>query len=118
MKMSRSTKTIGFSVPPPLVEEVEQLAKEERRTKSELFREMLRIYQRYRKQRDSDEEQWVMDLIQEAKEEQEKNPLTQEEILKESELIREYGMKQAEKLGIKSKDIDRLIYEHRKRKGA
>jgi metal-responsive CopG/Arc/MetJ family transcriptional regulator len=47
--MSRITKILGFSVPPSMVEEVEQIAQEERRTKSELFREMLRVYQAYRK---------------------------------------------------------------------
>lgn len=49
MSMSRTTKVLGFSVPPALAEEVEQIAQEERRTKSELFREMLRVYQAYRR---------------------------------------------------------------------
>jgi hypothetical protein len=44
------------------------LAKEERRTKSELFREMFHVYQRYRRQHERDEERWGMDLIREAKE--------------------------------------------------
>jgi len=47
--MGRITKVIGFSVPPALAEEIEQVAKAERRTKSELFREMFRVYQVYRK---------------------------------------------------------------------
>ena len=50
--MSRTTKIMGFSVPPAVVKEVETLAKRERRTKSELFREMVRVYRRYRDQRD------------------------------------------------------------------
>ena len=50
--MGRITKVIGFSVPPALAEEVEQVAKAERRTKSELFREMFRVYQVYRRQRE------------------------------------------------------------------
>jgi metal-responsive CopG/Arc/MetJ family transcriptional regulator len=50
IKMSRVTKTIGFSVPPSMAEEFDSIALEERRTKSELFREMLRLYQTYRKQ--------------------------------------------------------------------
>jgi metal-responsive CopG/Arc/MetJ family transcriptional regulator len=64
--MGRSTKVIGFSVPPALAEEVEQVAKAERRTKSELFREMLRVYQHHRQQREREEERWVMELIREA----------------------------------------------------
>jgi metal-responsive CopG/Arc/MetJ family transcriptional regulator len=48
MTMSRVTKIMGFSVPPSMAEEFESIAREERRTKSELFREMLRLYQTYR----------------------------------------------------------------------
>lgn len=112
--MSRITKILGFSVPPALADEVEQLAKEESRTKSELFREMLRVYLSYRKQREINDDRWVMNLIKEAREEQEINPLSKEEILRESERLREYGVKQTEKLGIKSENINRLVYEYKK----
>ena len=47
--MARTATTIGFSVPPEIKAEFERLAREEGRTKSELFREMVR---RYRVQRD------------------------------------------------------------------
>ncbi|GAB4290098.1 MAG: hypothetical protein Kow0067_16320 [Coriobacteriia bacterium] len=46
--MARTAKTVGFSVPPELAEEVERIAAEEGRTKSELFREMVRVYKRER----------------------------------------------------------------------
>lgn len=46
--MARTAKTIGFSVPPELVDEVERIAHAEGRTKSELFREMVRVYKRER----------------------------------------------------------------------
>jgi len=46
--VARTAKTIGFSVPPELVDEVERLAAEEGRSKSELFREMVRVYKRER----------------------------------------------------------------------
>jgi Ribbon-helix-helix protein, copG family len=113
--MGRITKVIGFSVLPALAEEVEQVAKAERRTKSELFREMFRVYQVYRKQREQEEERWVMDLIREAKEEQEKNPMGPEELVKElKELAREVSL-QAKKRGIRPKDVNRIIDESRKR---
>jgi len=113
--MGRVTKVMGFSVPPALAEEVEQIAKAERRTKSELFREMFRVYQLYRKQREQEEERWVMDLIREAKEEQEKNPMGPEDLVKElKELAREVSL-QAKKRGIKYKDVNRIIDESRKR---
>lgn len=116
--MSRTTKMMGFSVPPPLVKEVEQMAKEERRTKSELFREMVRIYQRYRRQREQDEERWVMNLIREAKEEEKRRPMTPEKLRKEDEELARYGEQQAKKLGIKQKDINRIIHEYRAQRRA
>jgi len=42
----RNTKVIGFSVPPEIYEEVLQYAKKEKKTKSELFREMVEVYRR------------------------------------------------------------------------
>ena len=48
----RMTRTWTISLPPALLREAERTAKEERRTKSELVREALRLYikeQRWRK---------------------------------------------------------------------
>lgn len=66
--MSRTTKVLAFSVPPSMVEEVEQMAQEERRTKSELFREMLRVYRSYRKHRPEPDisENWAHSISREA----------------------------------------------------
>jgi len=111
--MSRTTKILGFSVPPIVVREVETLAKEESRTKSELFREMVRVYRRYRQHRDRDEQRWVMNLIEEAKAEEAKSPMNTEDMIAESRRLARYGAAQAKKLGIKPKDVNRLIHEHR-----
>src|SRR5437016_3851563 len=105
--MSRTTQIMAFSVPPTVVKAVETLAKQERRTKSELFRDMVRVYERYRIQRDLDEQRWVKNLIAEAKAEEAANPISVAEMLKESDRISRYGERQAKKLGIKPKDIDR-----------
>ncbi len=40
----RTTKIMTLSLPPDMVKEVEDIVKEEKRTKSELFREALRKY--------------------------------------------------------------------------
>ena len=40
----RTTRILSLSLPPDLVREAERVAKEEGRTKSELFREALRRY--------------------------------------------------------------------------
>lgn len=90
------------------------MAKQERRTKSELFREMVRVYRRYRTERDRDEQRWVLNLIAEAKAEEKIAPMTAEELLAESQRLARYGAQQAKKLGIKPKDVDRLIHEYRK----
>lgn len=42
--MTRKTKTITFSLPPEMAEQVQQVMKEEGRTMSELIREALRNY--------------------------------------------------------------------------
>ena len=47
----RNTKTITFSLPPEMAEEVQQVMREEGRTMSELIRESLRKYM--------EEREWV-----------------------------------------------------------
>ena len=42
--MARKTQVVGFSVPPEVAAEYERLAERERRSKSELFREMIAVY--------------------------------------------------------------------------
>lgn len=42
--LARSTKILTLSLPPEMVKELERIAKEENRTRSELFREALRQY--------------------------------------------------------------------------
>jgi metal-responsive CopG/Arc/MetJ family transcriptional regulator len=47
MAPRRSSKVLAVSVPPEAAEEFERLAGAEGRNKSELFREMLRVYRVY-----------------------------------------------------------------------
>jgi CopG family transcriptional regulator/antitoxin EndoAI len=42
--MARTTKTITLSLPPEMVDKIEELMKEEGRTRSELLREAVRRY--------------------------------------------------------------------------
>jgi hypothetical protein len=118
MEMGRTTKIVGFTVPPSMAKEVEQMAKEERRTKSELFREMLRVYKRYRIQREQEDERWVTNLIREAEEEQKTHPMTPEEIVEDLKAFGREVAAKAKERGIKAKDVNRIIYESRKRWGA
>jgi len=116
MSTGRTTKILGFSVPPTVVREVESLAKKERRTKSELFREMVRVYQKYRVQRDRDELRWINGVIDQARTEQAIQPMTGAALLAENSRLSRYGQQQAKKAGIRtdSKSINRIVHERRK----
>lgn len=49
--MARTAVTIGFSVPPDVAAKVERIARDEGRSKSELFRDMVRSYEKQRELR-------------------------------------------------------------------
>lgn len=51
--MARTTKTITVSLPPKLYDKVQKIADREDKTKSELFRDMIRVYEEY-----LDEKRW------------------------------------------------------------
>jgi metal-responsive CopG/Arc/MetJ family transcriptional regulator len=120
MTTAPTMKRVGFTVPPPMEEELEQMAKEEHRTKSELFREMVRVYRSYRKRHPEPEidDEWVMQVIREAQEEEEQNPMTDEEFLREFRELAQYGAEQAKKMGIDVDDdevVNRIVHEERAR---
>ena len=77
--MLRTTKLVTISIMPELLERLNDIAKEESRTRSELLREALRCY------------------IAE----------------KEMKRLQQYGRKKAAKLGLKEKDVERLVDEYR-----
>jgi hypothetical protein len=113
-------KHVGFTLPSPMERELCQMATEEHRTKSELFREMFRVYRSYRKRHPEPEidEEWVMQVIAEAQEEERRSPMTTEELLRESRALSEYGARQAKKVGIDVEDeevINRIVHEERAR---
>src|SRR5262249_18004796 len=115
MEMGRTTKVVGFSVPTVLAAELERIAHEEHRTKSELFREMLRVYQKYWQNRARDADDWVTALIRETQDEQARHPMSGDEMLREDADLAAYGAAQTKKLGIQPRDIDRLIHDFRAR---
>jgi translation initiation factor 2 beta subunit (eIF-2beta)/eIF-5 len=120
MSTTQTMKHVGFTVPPPIAEEFEQTAQKEHRTKSELFREMFRVYRSYRKRQPEPEidDEWVMQVIREAQEEQERNPMTPDELIAEFKKLAQYGAEQAKKVGIDVENdevINRLVHEERAR---
>lgn len=113
--MPRTTKVVGFSVPPALAKEIMTVARREKRTKSELFREMFRVYKSYRKQRvQSDYDPHIARLWEEVQREERENPTSDEQMMRDVESLSKSMAKQAKRLGIKSeKDIERIIQEYR-----
>lgn len=80
--MGRTSKTITLSLPLEMATKIEELVREEGRTKSELLREALTRY--------IEEQEW--------------------------ERIYKYGERKAKELGIREKDVDRIIHEYRAEK--
>jgi metal-responsive CopG/Arc/MetJ family transcriptional regulator len=112
--MARISKNLGFTVPPRMAEEFEQVATEEGSTKSELFRRMFRLYQSYRtplKNRAKAPDVWVERLILEAQAEERRKPLTTREFEVEMERAKRYGAKRAKTLGMTSeKELNDVLY--------
>jgi hypothetical protein len=106
-------ETSNFSLPPEFIRAAAKLAREERRTPSQLCTEMLRVYKQHRKQQEPYDEAWALKLIREVEEEDRIRPKTQEELDVEDEELLHYGEAQAKKLGIKEKDVPRLVRKRR-----
>ena len=122
MSTAPTMKHVGFTIPPPMEEELEQMAKEEHRTKSEMFREMVRFYRTYRKrfERVEDErfERMIDEIIAEAIKAQEegRSLMTEKEAERAERGLFRYGAEQAKKMEIKLEDVDRIIREHREKR--
>ncbi len=114
--MSRTTESSQFVIPPALARQAAKIAREEGRSSGALFGEMLRTYKIRRKQRVEYDEAWAMQLILETQEEERRHPTLPGELRKEGEELRRYGIAQAKKLGLASKDIDKLLQKPRPRR--
>jgi CopG family transcriptional regulator / antitoxin EndoAI len=78
----RATKLVTISVLPELLHKIDEIAREESRTRSELWREVMRRYVAER----------------------------------ELKRVQGYGDKQAQKVGFKEKEVQRLVDEYRAEK--
>ncbi len=116
--MARMSKMVGFTVPPAMADELERMADEEQRTKSELFREMFRLYRNYRQQRQQQEEASLDRLIVQALEEARVSPRTDSEVVASMRETARYGTERAKALGLTELDVDRIVYEERQKRRA
>jgi metal-responsive CopG/Arc/MetJ family transcriptional regulator len=125
MSTARTMKNVGFTVPPSMAEEIDRMAHEEHRTKSELFREMMRVYRMYHKQLEKAEEEqfqrMIDGVIAEALKAQEegRSLMTDEEAEKMEQELMRYGAEQGRKTGINVEDdeeINRMVHNVRARR--
>ena len=99
MNVARSYKTVGFSIPPQIVERIERTARERNMTKSELFREMFRVWEKgERLNPDSDEA--ILRLAAEEKEKERRNPTPLEEDMRFFTELREDLQRRAKERGL------------------
>jgi hypothetical protein len=109
--MARTSRNLGFTVPPRMAEEFERVAEEEGSTKSELFRRMFRLYQSYRTPLgEQAPESWVERLIREAQDTERRAPLSAQEYGAALQRAQRYGSRRAKALGLTSEtDLDRVL---------
>lgn len=109
--MSKNYQVIGFSVPKDTAKKMDTIAKTEQRTKSELFREMFRVWNIYRKREDQMWDDQISEIIAEVNAEK-KNGKT----LSEKELHTEFGalskivQKGVKRSGYTDKQLKKLGY--------
>ena len=70
--MARTYKTVGFSIPPAIAERIEQTAMARNMTRSELFREMFRVWER-ETCLDPDSDEAILRMAAEEKEKERRN---------------------------------------------
>ena len=110
----RTTKNVSITMPIAMVKDTERRAKRENWTLTELTREALQHDKDRRARNEQYDLQWVTRIMEEAK----KNPLTPEELEAEYQDLAAYGERQAKKLGVKERDVVRLIHEFRAQRKA
>jgi hypothetical protein len=101
-------------MPVAMVKATARLAKRENRTISELVREALRQYKTNGGRKDQTDLARIASILAEAK----RKPMTEKDLRAEEKRLMEYGARQSKKLGIKERDIVRIIHESRARRTA
>ncbi|MCK7582246.1 MAG: ribbon-helix-helix protein, CopG family [Chromatiales bacterium] len=97
--MRKNVKIIGFSVPVELAAEVDELVRRERRTKTEVFQAMFRLYQQESRKQEAAFDRRVLAVIAETEEEKRTNQKTPEALTAAFENYARYGAERAEAVG-------------------
>ena len=117
---TRTRQVIGFSAPPPTRQQIDRVARLERKTKSELLRGLWRTYYYANYEKPKEDEAMRFDnmvarAIAEGIREKNSPTKTQAEYDEEDKRLMDYGRKQWIKAGRPSEeDIANMIYAKRK----
>lgn len=99
MRVARTYKTMGFSIPPAIAERIEQTAKARNMTRSELFREMFRVWEKEARL-DPDSDEAILKLAAEEKEKERLNPTSVEDDMRFFTALREDLQQRARERGL------------------
>ncbi len=99
MRVARTYKTVGFSIPPAIAERIEQTAMARNMTRSELFREMFRVWERETRL-DPDSDEAILRMAAEEKEKERRNPTAVEDDMRFFTALREDLQKRAKERGL------------------
>jgi metal-responsive CopG/Arc/MetJ family transcriptional regulator len=115
MEVARRYKTLGFSVPPMMATRIDEIVRERQFTRSELFREMFRAWEKadQRARPDPDSDAAIMKLFAEVKEEERRNPTPLEERLRTFEEIRQDLQGRAQALGLEVTEDGEILEKTR-----
>lgn len=108
MSITRTYKTVGFSVPPRIAAQIEKQAKILQLTKSELFRDMFRAWEE-KKEWDKAFEAVVMKTIAKTEEEKQTSPKSSEELLADMEDMARTLTQRAKNLGLKITEAGDIV---------
>lgn len=97
--MARTYKTVGFSIPPTIAERIERTAKARNMTRSELFREMFRVWEKDALL-DPDSDEAILKLAAEEKEKERLNPTSMEDDIRFFTALREDLQRRAKERGL------------------
>ena len=102
MDVARRYKTLGFSVPPMIATRIEEVVRERQLTRSELFREMFRAWEKLDQQArlDPDSDEAILKLATEEKEKERLNPTTLEDDMRFFTALREDLQQRARERGL------------------
>jgi predicted DNA-binding protein len=111
----RTTKIVGFSVPPEMAREIEELASKQDKTKSELFREMVAFYRIVSREKERTLERFVEEVISDFQTRRKAGRLpSAAEELGVFRRLQQSARSRARSLGytIRSEeDVDRILHE-------